>query len=565
MYFKIYKIIPNDLKKKFILLIAIIVIASLLELFSFSLIIPAIGILFGIENFSNYLFYDKFRHLVILNDLKIFIIFLFLIYFFKALFLSYSIIFQQKLIAEVQKKITNTLVFNNLNYPYSIFLKKNSSKKTINILDISVNYIYQCLIPLIAIITEFVLVIFFIFFLLFINPIPFFVISAVIIFLILIYFKSVNKKLLEWGKKRLILTYERLRLLKEAIDGIILIKLNDNIKTFFLEKINFHNKEIIELMRKLSTTNNLVKVLLELFAVCFLLFLVIFLSNNHYSRIEIVILLGLYSVAAFKIIPSANRIIVNLQSLKFGATIVNTLLEEIKKEDCRTEYFAEEEIVYQKNIRFESVDYSYIDTKKIFNKVNLVIDKNDFVGIIGPSGSGKTTLINLLCGLLPPSSGSILADNKNIKNNINSWRKKIAYVPQKIFLIDDTVAANIALGIEDYSIKRVNNLIYESNFSKFIEELPDGINTKIGEDGNKLSIGQKQRLNILRALYHNPEILIFDESSSALDQKNEEIFLNLIMEFKSKKTVIFITHKLKLLENFDKIYEIKDKQIFQLK
>ena len=565
MYFKIYKIIPNDLKKKFILLIAIIVIASLLELFSFSLIIPAIGILFGIENFSNYLFYDKFRHLVILNDLKIFIIFLFLIYFFKALFLSYSIIFQQKLIAEVQKKITNTLVFNNLNYPYSIFLKKNSSKKTINILDISVNYIYQCLIPLIAIITEFVLVIFFIFFLLFINPIPFFVISAVIIFLILIYFKSVNKKLLEWGKKRLILTYERLRLLKEAIDGIILIKLNDNIKTFFLEKINFHNKEIIELMRKLSTTNNLVKVLLELFAVCFLLFLVIFLSNNHYSRIEIVILLGLYSVAAFKIIPSANRIIVNLQSLKFGATIVNTLLEEIKKEDCRTEYFAEEEIVYQKNIRFESVDYSYIDTKKIFNKVNLVIDKNDFVGIIGPSGSGKTTLINLLCGLLPPSSGSILADNKNIKNNINSWRKKIAYVPQKIFLIDDTVAANIALGIEDYSIKSVNNLIYESNFSKFIEELPDGINTKIGEDGNKLSIGQKQRLNILRALYHNPEILIFDESSSALDQKNEEIFLNLIMEFKSKKTVIFITHKLKLLENFDKIYEIKDKQIFQLK
>jgi ABC-type multidrug transport system fused ATPase/permease subunit len=218
----------------------------------------------------------------------------------------------------------------------------------------------------------------------------------------------------------------------------------------------------------------------------------------------------------------------------------------------------------QKDIRFDSVDYSYVDNKKIFSKVNLVINKNDFVGIIGPSGSGKTTLINLLCGLLPPSSGSILVDSKNIKNNINSWRKKIAYVPQKIFLIDDTVAANIALGIEDYSLKKVNNLIYESNFSKFIEELPDGVNTKIGEDGNKLSIGQKQRLNILRALYHNPEILIFDEASSALDQKNEEIFLNLIMEFKSKKTVFFITHKLKLLKSFDKIYEIKDKQIFQL-
>jgi ABC-type bacteriocin/lantibiotic exporter with double-glycine peptidase domain len=281
--------------------------------------------------------------------------------------------------------------------------------------------------------------------------------------------------------------------------------------------------------------------------------------------IDIIILLGLYSVAAFKIIPSANRIVVNLQTLKYGATVAETLLEEINNENNQSEYFTEEEIVFKNNIRFDNVDFFYGDNKKVFENTSLVINKNDFVGIIGPSGSGKSTLINLLCGLLYPNSGSILVDNKSIKNNIHSWRKKISYVPQKIFLIDDTVAANIALGIEDYSLKRLNNLIYESNFSKFIEELPDGINTKIGEDGNKLSTGQKQRLNILRALYHNPEILIFDESSSALDQKNEEIFLNLLMEFKSKKTVILITHKLKLLENFDKTYEIKDKRILQLK
>jgi ABC-type bacteriocin/lantibiotic exporter with double-glycine peptidase domain len=144
-------------------------------------------------------------------------------------------------------------------------------------------------------------------------------------------------------------------------------------------------------------------------------------------------------------------------------------------------------------------------------------------------------------------------------------RKTIGYVPQKIFLIDDTIKANIALGNENYSIKRINDIIMESNFAKFIEELPNGIDTKIGEDGNRLSIGQKQRLNILRALYNDPEILIFDESSSALDEKNEEIFLNLIMEFKSKKTVIFITHKSKLLKDFDKIYEIKNKQMTQVK
>lgn len=122
-----------------------------------------------------------------------------------------------------------------------------------------------------------------------------------------------------------------------------------------------------------------------------------------------------------------------MQNLKFGVTIVDTLLEEIKKEDCKTEYFVDEEIFYQKDIRFDSVDYSYVDNKKIFSKVNLVINKNDFVGIIGPSGSGKTTLINLLCGLLPPSSGSILVDNKNIQNNINSWRKKLHMYLKKFF------------------------------------------------------------------------------------------------------------------------------------
>jgi ABC-type bacteriocin/lantibiotic exporter with double-glycine peptidase domain len=141
--------------------------------------------------------------------------------------------------------------------------------------------------------------------------------------------------------------------------------------------------------------------------------------------------------------------------------------------------------------------------------------------------------------------------------------EKNCICPSTNFLINDTVAANIALGIDDYSLKRLNNLIYESNFLKFIEELSDGINAKIGEDGNKLSTGQKKLLNTLRALYHNPEILIFYESFSVLDKKNEEIFLNLLMEFISKKTVILITHKLKLLENFDKIYEIKDKQILQ--
>ena len=170
-----------------------------------------------------------------------------------------------------------------------------------------------------------------------------------------------------------------------------------------------------------------------------------------------------------------------------------------------------------------------------------------------------------MCGLLIPTKGEILIDEYNVNNSSINLRKLIGYVPQKIFLVDGSVKSNVALGIENYSIDRIQKLIEESNFAKFIEDLPNGIETEIGEDGNRLSIGQKQRLNILRALYNDPEILIFDESTSALDADNERYFLKLIEEFKSKKTIIFITHKKELLSLFDKIYEIKENNFSRIK
>ena len=164
-----------------------------------------------------------------------------------------------------------------------------------------------------------------------------------------------------------------------------------------------------------------------------------------------------------------------------------------------------------------------------------------------------------------PDKGQIFIDDFDLsKANLNLGNI-IGYVPQKIFLVDDNIEANIALGVENYSTDRIKTLIKESNFAKFIDDLPNGINTVIGEDGNKLSVGQKQRLNILRALYNDPDVLIFDESTSALDKENENSFLNLINEFKGKKTIIFITHKKELLNSFDKIYEIKNKQFLKIK
>ena len=275
---------------------------------------------------------------------------------------------------------------------------------------------------------------------------------------------------------------------------------------------------------------------------------------------EILSLLSLYAVCAFKLLPSANRITINLQSMKFGAPVLPVLLNEIKSRSNEIDKHCDE-ILFNHKIVFEDLHFKYQNSNKVFENVNFELNKNDFVGIVGESGSGKSTLVNLLCGLLTPNKGRILVDDVDISNNYKSFRQIIGYVPQKIFLSDDTVRANIALGVENYSNERIEEIVKDSRFSEFINKLPKGLDTLIGEDGNKLSVGQKQRLNILRALYHDPKILIFDESTSALDKINELSFLNLISEFKGKKTVIFITHKKDLLDSFDKIYEIKEKKL----
>jgi ABC-type bacteriocin/lantibiotic exporter with double-glycine peptidase domain len=378
------------------------------------------------------------------------------------------------------------------------------------------------------------------------------------------YFKIIDKKLYEWGKLKQIFLSQRLKTLKEAIDGIMLIKIS-NLSNFFLNQFKYSSDISINLTKKLLFLNNAVKYFLELFTILILIILIFFLINRGFSKLEILSLLSLYAICSFKLLPSANRITVNIQSMKFGISVLPVIKKELFQVHNKKEYLIHHQIKFENKLILKNIFFSYDSNFSVFENLNLEIKKNDFIGILGESGSGKSTFINLFCGLLFPTKGEIFIDTVDITKNYFDMRKTIGYVPQKIFLIDDTIKANIALGNENYSIKRINDIIKESNFAKFIEELPNGIDTKIGEDGNRLSIGQKQRLNILRALYNDPEILIFDESSSALDEKNEEIFLNLIMEFKSKKTVIFITHKSKLLKDFDKIYEIKNKQMTQVK
>lgn len=219
------------------------------------------------------------------------------------------------------------------------------------------------------------------------------------------------------------------------------------------------------------------------------------------------------------------------------------------------------------NIEFKNVNFFYKNrTKKNLIDINLDITRNDIVGIIGPSGSGKSTLINLLLGLLIPSSGSIEADNVSINSSIINWRSCIGYVPQSIFLLNESLRNNIAFGVpeENISTSKLMECISKSQLETFFSDLPSGLLTKLGERGTKISGGELQRIGIARALYFDPNILIFDESTSALDHETEQKLLDEIYNFKNNKTIIFITHRNSTLKYCNKIYKINEGSLSSL-
>jgi len=219
---------------------------------------------------------------------------------------------------------------------------------------------------------------------------------------------------------------------------------------------------------------------------------------------------------------------------------------------------------FKSKIKIKNLKYKYSEKLNyILNNINLNISKGEFIGIIGSSGSGKSTLVDLLMGLLTPSSGEICIDNININDDKSSWQRKIGYVPQNIFLIDDSIKNNIAFGIEGDKIDelKLNKAIEESQLKAFINSLEIGFETKVGERGAQISGGQLQRIGIARALYNDPEILILDESTASLDTLTENGIMDSINKLKGEKTIIMISHRFSSLKDCDKIYEIRDGKI----
>ena len=305
---------------------------------------------------------------------------------------------------------------------------------------------------------------------------------------------------------------------------------------------------------------------LEIVAIGALTFIVLFAIHSSMDPARIIPMLGLFGAAAFRVIPSANRILMALQAVKYASPVIELMhdeLDRLQPKQKKTEAL----LPFGNTITLEQLSYSYPGQKQsVIDDISMTIDRGDAIGIIGTSGAGKSTLINLFLGLLKPTSGSIKVDGSNIFDNVRGWQQNLGYVPQHIFLTDDTLRRNIAFGLPDSEINEddIHQALQHAQLLKFVNSLPNGLDTLVGERGVRLSGGQLQRVGIARALYRKPTILVLDEASSALDVKTETALMDSVKVLSEFMTLIIVTHRLSTVQDCDRVYTIEQGQVSEV-
>ena len=297
--------------------------------------------------------------------------------------------------------------------------------------------------------------------------------------------------------------------------------------------------------------------------------LILFLIYLNKENSNISFLLGIYLISAIRILPIANRVAISLHIIRVGKKGINIIFnllksfENIKKNDDFSIDLIQKNNFFKKEIRFENVDFKYQkNSKLVLDNITISIPKGKIIAISGKSGSGKSTFLDVFCGLLKPTKGKIFIDN-DLSLNEKLWQSKISYVSQNIFLNDETILENITFSKKQDSIDKIllNKVLVISGLNDYIDTLPSGIETYIGERGVKLSGGQKQRIGIARALYKNTDILILDEATNALDLNNEQKILFSIKEHCFGKTIIFVSHRKETLQYCDVVFDLENKKI----
>ena len=568
-FFKnIWFLIPESKKRSLIKLWIMVIFGVLLEMIGIGLIIPVIALLTQKDIYTSYpVLGELIQRLnnpsveTLIMSLMLALVFAYII---KNSFLALLAWKQSKLIFGLQSEIAIKLFSNYLKQPYQYHLQKNSGQLIRNIQgEVSV-FINSVVTPCLYLLTEMLILIGFSVLLLFVEPIGTTVMLSTLIFFATQFHRFTKNRTLHWAKQRIIHEGLRIQQLYQGLGGVKETKLYGR-EHDFIDKYTIHTNKSMECNQRQLFINQMPRLWLELLTLISLFLLVGSMVLQQIPISMMLPTLSLYALVAFRLIPSANRIITAIQQLRFGLPTLNLLSEELSLNEPQLIKSGNvDKMKFKNNFQIKNLSYSYPNAdSKALNSISLRINKGDFIGFVGESGSGKSTLIDIILGVLPPTSGSLYLDGVDISENLRGWQNQIGYVPQEIFLIDDTLRRNIAFGLNDNDINHtsIQKAISLAQLENFINDLPEGLNTIVGERGVRISGGQRQRIGIARALYHKPEVLVLDEATSNLDIKTEADLMDAIFALHGQKTIITVAHRLKTLDKCDNIYTLRNGKI----
>lgn len=559
---QIYNLLTSDKRKAAVRLFGLIIIGTALEVLGVGLILPVIAFLTNDNLPTSYPVLQPLINALGNPDhetqIQIIMIVLIVTYFIKNLYLAFLAVWQARFKFDLQVELAQRLFTIYINQPYTFHLQRNSAHLFRNVTSEVNEVIGRGVSPIMNLFAEIIILLSIIFLLILVEPVGAIIVFSVLLAAAWIFHKITYVRLKLWGEKRLYHDGLRVQHLNQGFNGIKDIKLFGR-QAEFISQVYEHTSKAAQMTKFLSILQQLPRLWLEILAMVGLALLVLIMLAQENEISNIVPVMGLFAAAAFRLMPSVNRIITNVQLLHYGAPAIKNLSKDFQ---LPVPVLEEKESIY-KNTKFKkeiclyNINYRYPETSNpSLESITLTIKKGETVGLIGPSGSGKSTITDIILGLLIPESGEVLVDGESIHNKLRSWQEQVGYVPQSIYLTDDSLRRNIAFGLPPKQIDdaAVSRAIHAAQLEEFVSSLPEGINTIVGERGVRLSGGQRQRIGIARALYHDPDILVLDEATSALDNETEKDVMQSVLTLHGKKTIIIVAHRLSTIENCDKVY-----------
>ena len=572
MYSKLNYIFKPKDRLKIALLLILVVIGSFMELLGVAIFSPFIEIIMEPETITqnqylNY-FFQKFQCEDTKEFLAIIAVGIIFIYVFKNVFLWIEQDLILKFSYNTQRKLSTKLLKTYLHEPYTFHLNKNVAELQRSMQEDTALF-SQVMIHTLQLIAEITVCMVIGIYLFIVSK----SITAVVLGLLVCcvgVFTAITRRFSKrLGKDAQIYKAKLYQWVNQSMGGVKEVKVL-NREEYFVKNYEKYYRLYIKGLRLNKLLSMTPKYIVE--AVCMTGLLIAIIVKMFFGQKDdistFIPQLSVFAVAAFRLMPSVGKINEHVNNILYAAPSVELIYEDLKGiEDFQKQEVDEhKEWNFNHRIEAKSITYAYPDTEiNILENTGCIIPKGKTVAFIGGSGAGKTTMVDIILGLLPPQMGKVMADDMNVFKNLSTWHRQIGYIPQSIYLSDDTIRNNVAFGIteDEISDEAVMEALRKAQLLEFAEALPDGLDTMVGDRGVRLSGGQRQRIGIARALYHDPEILVLDEATSALDSETETAVMESVESLQGMKTIIIIAHRLTTIRNADIIYEVCDGKVIE--